>query len=212
MFDTAPEGPPSPRKRPQQTRSRITVEAIIEASAQVLETDGYDALTTSRVAERAGVSIGTLYQYFPDKSAVVAALVENRLGGEVSTMRAALREAEGMPLLDAAVHVAGAFVGLFSGDPRRSAAVLHAALHVRWVPVMEGLLSQMIDAVADGLRKRPAESLPSQPETVAHVLVSAMFGVVMRSLLVRPELLHDGRAADEVEALVRGYLSVRGSA
>jgi len=67
------------RRRPRQARSRATYDSILEAAAQVLARDGAAALTTNRVAERAGVSIGTLYQYFPDKAAIVLAAARREL-------------------------------------------------------------------------------------------------------------------------------------
>lgn len=66
----------TPRKRPRQARSAATVEALLEATARVLVKEGYDGLSTNRVAEQAGVSIGSLYQYFPSKEALVAELLE----------------------------------------------------------------------------------------------------------------------------------------
>src|SRR5512137_3082781 len=66
----------APRKAPAQKRSRATVEAIVDATARVLVRDGYDALSTNRVAREAGVSVGSLYQYFPGKEALVAAVME----------------------------------------------------------------------------------------------------------------------------------------
>lgn len=66
----------TPRKRPRQARSKETVEALLEATARVLVKHGYDGLSTNRVAEQAGVSIGSLYQYFPSKEALVAELLE----------------------------------------------------------------------------------------------------------------------------------------
>lgn len=60
-----------PRRKPRQSRSRATVDAILQATAQVLVRDGYQKATTNRIAERAGVSVGTLYQYFPNKDALV---------------------------------------------------------------------------------------------------------------------------------------------
>ncbi|HEY2710476.1 MAG TPA: helix-turn-helix domain-containing protein [Caulobacteraceae bacterium] len=61
------------RRSPRQARSRATFEAIVEAASQILERDGAGAFNTNAVAERAGVSIGTLYQYFPDKQAILLA-------------------------------------------------------------------------------------------------------------------------------------------
>lgn len=65
-----------PRKSPTQARSQVTCDAIVRAAELVLEEHGADALTTTRVAKKAGVSVGSLYQYFPNKEALVAALVE----------------------------------------------------------------------------------------------------------------------------------------
>ena len=64
----------SPRKAPRQARSQATVKAILDAAARVLVERGYAATTTNLVAERAGVSVGSLYQYFPNKDALIAAL------------------------------------------------------------------------------------------------------------------------------------------
>ncbi|HXQ13713.1 MAG TPA: helix-turn-helix domain-containing protein [Caulobacteraceae bacterium] len=74
------ERPGNQRRSPSQARSRATWEAIVEAAAQILERDGADAFSTGSVAERAGVSIGTLYQYFPDKQAILAAAAKRELG------------------------------------------------------------------------------------------------------------------------------------
>lgn len=64
-----------PRKRPLQTRSRETVAVILEATARILEAEGLEAANTNAIAARAGVSIGSVYQYFPDKSAIFAELI-----------------------------------------------------------------------------------------------------------------------------------------
>lgn len=75
--------PAKPRKQPLQARSRETYAAILEATARILETEGLEAANTNAIAERAGVSVGSLYQYFPDKAAIFAELIivsETELG------------------------------------------------------------------------------------------------------------------------------------
>jgi AcrR family transcriptional regulator len=87
----ASQSPRNQRRTPKQARSRAACEAIVEAAAQILERGGADALTTNAVAERAGVSIGTLYQYFPDKQAILIAAARRELGaGPLATRAAAL--------------------------------------------------------------------------------------------------------------------------
>ena len=81
--------PLSPRRRPVQGRSRETVEVILAAAAQVLERQGLAGFTTNAVALRAGVSIGSLYQYFPNKESLTAALIER----STESLRASLAEA-----------------------------------------------------------------------------------------------------------------------
>jgi AcrR family transcriptional regulator len=65
-----------PRKQPMQSRSRATYDAILDAAAQVLADEGYPASTTNKIAERAGASIGSVYEYFPSKEAIFTALIE----------------------------------------------------------------------------------------------------------------------------------------
>ena len=75
--------PATPRKQPLQARSRETYAAILEATARILEAEGLEAANTNAIAERAGVSVGSLYQYFPDKAAIFAELIiasETELG------------------------------------------------------------------------------------------------------------------------------------
>jgi AcrR family transcriptional regulator len=75
MSDTPRRRPIRPRKQPVQDRARDTVEILLRAAAQVFAARGYAATTTNKVAERAGVSIGSLYQYFPNKDALLVALI-----------------------------------------------------------------------------------------------------------------------------------------
>lgn len=80
----------NPRKKPAQTRAALTVDAILEGAADILERHGFDGYTTNEIAARAGVSIGSLYQYFPNKDAVTIALIERETTGMVDDVLAAL--------------------------------------------------------------------------------------------------------------------------
>ena len=99
-----------PRKTPVQARSEATVSALFEASIQVLLKGGYRRFTTTRVADRAGVSVGTLYQYFPNKQALIAAVAGRHLDSVVTAVAAACRETRGRDLESVVRGVIDAFI------------------------------------------------------------------------------------------------------
>jgi AcrR family transcriptional regulator len=90
--------PTNPRKNASQKRSRATVAALIEATARILVRDGFDKASTNRIAEVAGVSVGSLYQYFPSKEALVAAVIDRHNQEIMRTVRGELAEAMGLPV------------------------------------------------------------------------------------------------------------------
>ena len=85
-----------PKKRPKQARSRASFEAILEATARLLRAEGYGALTTNHIAAEAGVGIGTLYDFFPNKEAIIAELVRGLMARVVERLEAALAETQAM--------------------------------------------------------------------------------------------------------------------
>lgn len=99
-----------PRKLPVQARSETTVLAIYEASVQVLLSVGYRKLTTTRVAERAGVSVGTLYQYFPNRQALIRAVLERYLGEMLASIAADCRSLKGGSLDEIATGTVDAMI------------------------------------------------------------------------------------------------------
>ena len=81
------------RRNPTQARARHTIETIFEATARIIEREGAAALNTNRIAERAGISIGTLYEYFPNREAILIAMARRQLAADEEAVRAALSEA-----------------------------------------------------------------------------------------------------------------------
>ncbi|WP_050451822.1 TetR/AcrR family transcriptional regulator [Candidatus Burkholderia verschuerenii] len=98
------------RKQPRQARSQATVDAIFEATIQVLLAEGLPKLTTIKVAERAGVSVGSLYQYYPQKQALLFALLQRHLTAVSDTLVQAAESAHGAPLATMVSTIVGAFV------------------------------------------------------------------------------------------------------
>src|SRR5205807_6048999 len=94
MARNMPQASETMRKSPTQARAEHTVDAILEAAAQILQSDGEEKLNTNRIAERAGFSIGTLYQYFADKEAIIAALAERERDKVLATIVKAMSSVE----------------------------------------------------------------------------------------------------------------------
>lgn len=115
------EGPASQRRAPKQARARATHATILQAAAQILESDGERGFTTNRVAARAGVSIGTLYQYFPNKQAILVAMSQQ----EAERLRREVAEGLDADPMRAALH---GLIHAFEGRPRLRRASVRAAL------------------------------------------------------------------------------------
>jgi AcrR family transcriptional regulator len=106
-----------PRKHASQGRSRATVDALIEATARILVKDGFDKTSTNRIAEKAGVSVGSLYQYFPSKEALVAAVVERHTRELMQVVRAALADVAALPVEPAVRKLVAAAIHAHRIDP-----------------------------------------------------------------------------------------------
>lgn len=107
-----------PRKYASQQRSRATVDALIEATARILIKDGFDKTTTNRIAEKAGVSVGSLYQYFPSKEALVAAVAQRHNQELMQVMHTALADVAALPLEQAVRRLVTAAIDGHRVDPQ----------------------------------------------------------------------------------------------
>jgi len=117
------------RRKPTQARARATMDMIFEATARIIERDGIAALNTNRIAERAGVSIGTLYEYFPNKDAILIAMARQRLADDERLVRQALSGPEADQDMSVARKAIHALVALHEDRPkvRRAIMAVHLA-------------------------------------------------------------------------------------
>ncbi|RDK03101.1 TetR/AcrR family transcriptional regulator [Paraburkholderia lacunae] len=114
-----PRKPPTkPRKYASQGRSRATVDALIEATARILVRDGFDKASTNRIAEKAGVSVGSLYQYFPGKEALVTAVTKRHSQELMQVVRGALAQAAALPMEQAVRTLVAAAIEAHRIDPK----------------------------------------------------------------------------------------------
>jgi AcrR family transcriptional regulator len=186
------------KKQPKQDRSRETVETIIEATTRIIESDGLAGLSTNRVAEVAGVSVGSLYQYFPNKEALVEE-VRVRFGARFQrVMLELLGRLPGLGLREAIHAWVKTLVDLHAESPGVHNAVGTGS------PV-EGL--EALATVIGGYLDRHAEEIRRPDRMLAgRVLMDAAEALVHNTALRDPELLADACWVDEVCDLLERYL------
>ena len=194
----------SMRRTPRQNRAKATLEAIFEASARILEREGRHALNTNHIAERAGIGIGTLYQYFPNKQAILVAMARAQVASD------------GAAVMNALAKTA-------SSEPDRIAIrALISAFEKRWKTrravidtlVAEGLgheRAKSVQAVAGMIAARSRQLLPARTTalspTAIFVITRAVNGVLRATVEEESPVLKTREFEDELVRLVRGYLA-----
>jgi AcrR family transcriptional regulator len=198
----------APRKEPRQERARETVEAILRAAIHVFATHGYAGTTTNLVAERAGVSVGSLYQYFPHKNAILAALHQRHTApvAEVVAHAVARFADPSMSLERGFRELIAELHRIHDADPELTRVVSEMAPQV---PGLELKLRQNEEASAAAveaiLRARP-EVRAGDRRVMAHVLTQAAESMTRWLQHDLPPGLDRGTATEEVARLLTDYL------
>ncbi len=198
----------TPRKRPRQTRSKETVETILAATARILIKLGFDGLTTNAVAELAGVSIGSLYQYFPNKQALVAALIERRLDEKNANTHRELARVAQLPFPEAVRTMIRLTIENYAASPELSRVLIEQVPRVGRMARIAELHTGTLQIVAALLAARRDELAVRDPEMAAFVCVSSIEAIAQRAALFQPERLRDPALVDEATAMVTRYLGV----
>jgi AcrR family transcriptional regulator len=198
----------NPRKRPIQRRALVTVDAILEAAAQIIGVRGLEGFTTNAVAERAGVSIGSLYQYFASKDALMAALIERQQAAQIASVASAIAELPEEATLEAVVRaLVRAAMQHHNDDPLLASAIDHEELRLPLDDRIGVYLDQGGALVAGLLERFAGETASIDPDAVARTLPSLVRGVVDAWANLSPPQLD--RAVDEAVRAVLGYLRYR---
>jgi len=194
-----------PRKKPQQARASATVDAIFEATIQLLVRDGYPMLTTTRVAERAGVSVGTMYQYFPHKRALIYAVNERYLEMLAEKIEYTCREAHGLPAAAMAEALINTYWAAKTERPDVTQALYRSVVEMDNEALIAEFAARTDAATTAMLASAPNNSF-SDLESVNRALVTVIFGTVRNSF----ERSHSEQEVNDLRrqliAMCRAYL------
>lgn len=198
-----------PRKSASQERSRSTVAALIEATARILVREGYDKASTNRIAEVAGVSIGSLYQYFPGKEALVVAVAQSHALQVMQVVDAAMTELPSLPVEDAVRKLVAVAIEAHRIDPE-----LHCVLAEQ---IPRTALSENVDAANREAHDRFRAYLETHRNElgVANLDLAAFVCATSIEALAHNAVLHHGEMCsdsavqsliDETTRLIIGFL------
>lgn len=195
-----------PRKTPVQARSTVTVEAISEATIQVLLSHGAERLTTTRIADRAGVSVGTLYQYFPNKQSLLYAVFEDHLEKVASAVEAACDHACHQPLEGMIRQVVEAFVDAKMERMDISVALYRVSADVGGPKLMDKIRQRFRNAIATMLQTATdRESLPDK--FAIDLMLAAMSGAMRSALEAGASKQTFRRLREHLVLLCQSYMS-----
>jgi len=197
------------RKRPRQTRSREMVEAMIEAAARVLRRHGYARTTTNLVAEVAGVSVGSLYQYFPNKESLVAALHERHARELRGVLGAALAGAEECTLDETVRVLIRATLDAHLLDPDLHRVLEGEVPELDRFDGVDDLDAAMVAQVRGLLAAHRKRIAPPDLDLAAQVVVRIVDSLVHVAVIESPQRLASRAVEREIERAVLGYLGRR---
>lgn len=202
----------SPRRRPRQARAQATVDAIVKATARVLVDEGYDRASTNRVALAAGVSIGSLYQYFPSKEALVAALVEDHIAKMQGALTQSLSSsaAAGSTLEARAKQLVRGVITAYRVDPQLDHVLCQEVPKVGELTRVYGFEQYLAERCRAHLFSDTSVR-PIDIERAVFLLVNAVPGVVRASVKEDPRAEADDRLAEELTDMIVRYLKAQPS-
>lgn len=199
----------APRKSASQERSRITVDAIIEATTRILIKNGYDYASTNKIAAAAGVSIGSLYQYFPNKEALVAAVSERHSKEVLQLMSDALIRVAAQPLELAAREFVSVAIEAHRLNPNLHRVLAEEVPRIGRLEKVEAINQNAYELVRGYCEAHRDEIAVADLDVAAFICFTAVDALTHAAVLRRPDILTRGKAetfVDEVTALVVQYL------
>lgn len=194
-----------PRKLPAQERSKATYEAILKATAHVLADEGVDRVNTNRVAEVAGVSIGSLYQYFPNKESMMQALIDSYAKRLVEHLSGYLEQLSKEPAAGAIRSYVKAMLSLPREDPELHRAFVLVVFKLGHASIRQ-LEEQLMFIVRAYLETQKHRLIPKNLDLATFILVTTVESVTNIALLKHPEYISTDEFEIELSNIITRYL------
>jgi AcrR family transcriptional regulator len=197
-----------PRKNASQDRSRATVDALVEATARILVKEGYEKASTNRIAEAAGVSVGSLYQYFPSKEALVVAVIDRHNQDTMRLVRSALSEVAGQPVQCVIPKMVAVAIQAHRINPKLHRVLTEQIPRTGQLENVEAFNREYFSLFRNYLENCSDTLRPKDLGLATYVCVSSMEAVAHNAVL-RNEKLSDEQAealVNDASRMIVGYL------
>ncbi len=201
--------PANPRRKPSQSRSGQTVEFILEATAHILIHEGYSKASTNRIAEKAGVSIGSLYQYFPNKQALLETLCQRHINQMIELLARQLQNTLGKPLEDAIPEIVKAMLEAHALEPELHRVFLEQAPFFIASDSARALEERTLTVVKLYLEHHKDEIQCDDLEMAAFIIVQTVESLTHRAVLHQQAMLNNPLFVEEVSRMLMAYLKGR---
>jgi AcrR family transcriptional regulator len=196
----------TPRKSPRQARSEATVDAVLEATARVLVKVGYDHASTNRIAAEAGVSVGSLYQYFPSKEALVAALIDRHMTEMIEVFEAQFDALNALPFPVAVYALVRVMLEAHRVNPKLHKVLVEQVPRVGRLNRLHEIEVRVGARVRGYFELRRAELRTADLDLAIFVCVYTVEGLTHAAVLEHPEYLQDDKLAREITAVIVRYM------
>lgn len=198
-----------PRKAGSQARARETVKALVEATARVLVKDGFYSANTNRIADEAGVSVGSLYQYFPGKEALIVAVIERHKSEMMAVLHGTLRTVSSMPLEDGIRALVRMMIEAHRVNPPLHRVLVEEVPRSGRLGDVETFDRESYVVIKAFLETRRSEMREVDFDLAAYICVKSTESLTHGAVADNPEWLAEDRVdifVDEVTKLIVGYL------
>lgn len=199
----------SQRKLPKQDRSKAIVEAIFEATVRILPKIGSQNITTKKIADFAGVSIGSLYQYFPNKESVLTGIMDMTAKIKKAEIQKRIDSIDGKSMVEATDAMVDLGLEIFLKEKEKVREIYRHAPELGRLPALLKLRQSVVERLADEMKKHLPGRSQDEYLRVSFVAVNSLMGVVHTALYDEQQNYSIDELAFEMKEMLNAYFKKR---
>ena len=209
MFEVMKKPLNSRRKEPKQERSKAIVEAIFEATVRILPKIGSQNVTTRKIADFAGVSIGSFYQYFPSKESVFTAIMDIAAKTKTAEIQKRIEEVDGKSMMEATNAMVDLGLEIFLKEKEKVREIYRQAPQLGRLPTLLKLRQSVVERLSGEMKKHAPGRSDNEYRRVSFIAVNALMGVVHTMLYDEEQNYSIEELAFEMKAMLNAYFTKR---